>query len=234
MMPPLEEPKGIPRPQAIIFDCGNTILMPSIRIVEDVLAAVQQQQWAKDLTDALGLAADMHTVRVPRDTSSEPFYFWWRILSGVPDAVDDSTLRKITSRIDLYSDLESSAIGVFKALKLNSIKIGIVTNAEGQTSVQMEKYGLDKLIDIIVDSDKVGIRKPNKGIYEIAANRLKVDPADCWFIGDSLFNDILGPSKAGVTHTLLYDPSDLYIKAPVNRISNLREILEILSIMETK
>ena len=38
-------------------------------------------------------------------------------------------------------------------------------------------------VQVVVESAKVGVRKPDPRIYEMACNELKVDPSDCAYLG---------------------------------------------------
>ena len=41
-----------------------------------------------------------------------------------------------------------------------------------------------KMFEVVVESAKVGVRKPDPRIYEMACNELKVDPSDCAYLDD--------------------------------------------------
>ena len=86
-----------------------------------------------------------------------------------------------------------------RALRLRRFKIGIVTN--GETELQMrniEALGLLNLVDDVVVSQAVGLRKPDKEIFIFAAQRLGVLPEQCVFVGDNPIVDIIGAHEAGM------------------------------------
>jgi putative hydrolase of the HAD superfamily len=77
--------------------------------------------------------------------------------------------------------------------------IGIVTNGEAEFQARhIDALGLRDLVDAVLISDVEGIRKPEKGIFLRAAQRLKVDAAQCLFVGDNPVADILGAHHAGM------------------------------------
>ena len=41
-----------------------------------------------------------------------------------------------------------------------------------------------KMFEVVVESAKVGVRKPDPRIYEMACSELKVDPSDCAYLDD--------------------------------------------------
>lgn len=49
-------------------------------------------------------------------------------------------------------------------------------------------WGLDELFDAVVISDRVGLRKPDPAIYELAASKIGLPPGDCLFVDDTEAN----------------------------------------------
>ncbi|MBT8226853.1 MAG: HAD family hydrolase [Dactylosporangium sp.] len=52
-------------------------------------------------------------------------------------------------------------------------------------------------------SDEAGVRKPNPQLIWLAAERLGVPVAHCWFVGDSLTRDVEGARRAGAGTVVL-------------------------------
>ncbi|KLA31933.1 HAD family hydrolase [Bacillus cereus] len=78
-------------------------------------------------------------------------------------------------------------------------KIGIITN--GSTHRQKAKIintNLNNYFDTIIISEEVGLSKPDKRIFELALNKLNMQPEDVLFIGDDLEKDIAGPQNANI------------------------------------
>ena len=62
------------------------------------------------------------------------------------------------------------------------------------------------MFDVVVESSKVGIRKPELGFYTRACELLEVAPAECVFLDDLGIN--LKPAKAmGMTTIKVGDPA---------------------------
>jgi HAD superfamily hydrolase (TIGR01509 family) len=51
-----------------------------------------------------------------------------------------------------------------------------------------EGYDLDGRFDVVVISDRVGLRMPDPAIYRLTAGRLGVPPLDCVFVDDTAAN----------------------------------------------
>ncbi|MEK5247417.1 HAD-IA family hydrolase [Bacillus sp. FSL R9-9530] len=78
-------------------------------------------------------------------------------------------------------------------------KVGIITN--GSTQRQKAKImntGLNEYFDTIIISEEVGFSKPDKRIFELALNKLKVQSEDVLFVGDDLEKDIAGCQNANI------------------------------------
>ena len=63
-----------------------------------------------------------------------------------------------------------------------------------------------ELFDQVIESSVVGVRKPERRFYEIACERLGVEPAECVFLDDLGIN--LKPARAmGMTTIKVVDPA---------------------------
>ena len=63
------------------------------------------------------------------------------------------------------------------------------------------------LFDVVLESSKIGVRKPEPRIYELACEALEVEPADCVFLDDLGIN--LKPARAmGMTTIKVVEPGD--------------------------
>jgi HAD superfamily hydrolase (TIGR01509 family) len=78
--------------------------------------------------------------------------------------------------------------------------LGVVTN--GTTLVQQAKVdsvGLRPHVDVVVDSEAAGHRKPDRRIFQIAADGLGVELGPRgWMVGDRLDKDVAGGAAAGL------------------------------------
>jgi FMN phosphatase YigB (HAD superfamily) len=85
-------------------------------------------------------------------------------------------------------------------LRENGWRLGIVTN--GTTAVQQAKIdgvGLRGYVDFIIDSEAAGSWKPDRRIFELAAEGLGVELGPHgWMVGDNHANDVGGGHEAGL------------------------------------
>jgi putative hydrolase of the HAD superfamily len=64
-----------------------------------------------------------------------------------------------------------------------------------------------ELFDVIVESSKIGVRKPDPGFYALACEQLGIEPTDAVFLDDLGIN--LKPARAmGMTTIKVVDPTE--------------------------
>jgi epoxide hydrolase-like predicted phosphatase len=66
------------------------------------------------------------------------------------------------------------------------VRTGLISNSWGTRRYDREL--LARLFDGVVISGEVGIRKPSSKIYEMAAERIGLEPRECVFVDDLPFN----------------------------------------------
>jgi putative hydrolase of the HAD superfamily len=89
---------------------------------------------------------------------------------------------------------------IFEVLKKN-YKLGIVSNFYGNLEKICRSIGFTEYLDVMIDSEQVGIEKPHPGIFSLAMQKLGVKPEDTFVIGDSYERDIV-PSKISGCNTI--------------------------------
>lgn len=116
--------------------------------------------------------------------------------------------------------------------------LGIITNGPSDSqhaviaALQLERFFRWRIVS---GDATVGIRKPQKGIFDLACVMSASQPEQTWYIGDSLVNDIAGAAGAG-WHTCWISASDARpaagLPAPDARIARLDELPQVLGAYE--
>lgn len=99
----------------------------------------------------------------------------------------------------LFSTLFADTLPVLTELRRRGYALGIVTN--GVSELQNKKLdvcGLRPLMDTVVVSGDYAIHKPDRRIFDIAANCLGLSPERIVFVGDHPINDLQGAQNAGM------------------------------------
>jgi HAD superfamily hydrolase (TIGR01549 family) len=84
---------------------------------------------------------------------------------------------------------------VLENLVEQGFRVGIVSNACGNSAVLCEEYGYAPFLSALVDSHRFGHAKPDPAIFRHALSLLRTRPKRTGFVGDSLDRDI-APAKA--------------------------------------
>jgi len=122
--------------------------------------------------------------------------------------------------------------GCIEILEYLKSKYNIYILSNGFTEMQYEKIenaGLTEYFDDVILSDKIGINKPQKGIFDYAINRSGTLREKVIMIGDNYSTDITGAYKAGIDQ-VWYNPKQLESEElnPTYIINRLTEIKNIL------
>ncbi|MHA2179800.1 MAG: TIGR02253 family HAD-type hydrolase [Promethearchaeota archaeon] len=137
--------------------------------------------------------------------------------------------------IRLYDDVEIC----LKRLNDLAIKTAIIT--DGLPIKQYEKIlrlKIDDLVDLIIISDEIGIKKPNPELFRYWLKKFNVKGEEAIYIGDRIDKDIL-PANINNIHSVYlhrggkYDKHDTSLKIeghlkPDYEISNLIELFDII------
>jgi putative hydrolase of the HAD superfamily len=107
----------------------------------------------------------------------------------------------------LSGDLRPEVIEAIRRCKAR-ITTGCITNNIAAMT-EGDGWGgalLDELFDVVIESSKVGVRKPDPKIYELACEAMAVEPTEVVFLDDLGVN--LKPAAAiGMTTIKVVDPA---------------------------
>ncbi len=142
--------------------------------------------------------------------------------------------KKIDS-IELYNDVKK----VLETLKQENIKTAIIT--DGIIIKQYEKVfrlGIDHLIDLVVISDEIGIKKPNLELFKYCLRKAQVKSNETMYIGDRLDKDIKPALELGMVGVYIHrggkhdfhedNVKKQQVITPDYEISDMGEILSII------
>src|SRR2546425_2401269 len=118
------------------------------------------------------------------------------------------------------------ALPCLEALARKGLKMGIVSNIQSEERLRQELRNIDLLhfFPVLVASGSVGIDKPSRGIFDLAAGKVGVETGRIMFVGDDLERDYHGAKAAGMKPVLI-DRDRKYDSHPsLNRISFLQQI----------
>ncbi len=217
--------------RAVFFDIGNTLFFYNYPFLSDLLKerfeidrhpqeleAVHYslneviQQKVKEHRDHQTLVREVYALwldelgvdgeRIPRIVDvvgAHPFphMFWARIGEGVRDTLE--------------------------WLRERHVKLGVISNAEGQIQRLLEHVGVHEYFGVVLDSKVVGVEKPDVRIFEKALDALGVAADEALHVGDLVEADVRGARDAGITPVLV-DRENRYPDIDCLRVRNVCEL----------
>jgi putative hydrolase of the HAD superfamily len=92
----------------------------------------------------------------------------------------------------------SGAAALLAALKPHT-RIAIVSNnLFDEQADKLQVCGLDRFVDALVVSERVGVSKPDRAIFDAALSLTQARPEEAVMVGDSWPADIVGARAAGI------------------------------------
>jgi HAD superfamily hydrolase (TIGR01509 family) len=146
---------------------------------------------------------------------------------GVPmaehEAIIDS-LWEAHERVGLWTVAVAGSLEAVGAFRARGLRLGVVSNAEGNVARDLDRAGYRGMFETVVDSHLVGVAKPDPAIFRIATERMGVPPDSVIYLGDRPRIDVAGARNAGLVPVLL-DRHDLYPDAQSPRLRALADLL---------
>ena len=114
-------------------------------------------------------------------------------------------------------------VEILDQLRDEGYRMSIVSNSDGTVEQELHNQGMRGCFERVYDSEVVGARKPEPGIYELALRDLGLRPEEALFVGDMFYIDILGANRLGMPGLHL-DPLCLYEGWPGAHIQDLQQL----------
>ena len=208
----------MPPISAILFDAGNTLIYADPERLADILRSTGA------VTDARRVAAaemearrGLHACIQDGCNGTEPevwqdyFTDIFR-LAGVPDegmAEAGRLLWEVHSREHLWTHVAPGTEATLVELRDAGYRLAVISNADGRMEGVLQEVGLRPHFEFVMDSEVVGMEKPDPEIFLEGARRLESEPRKCLYVGDLFPVDYLGATRAGLQAVLL-DPLGLH------------------------
>ncbi len=153
--------------------------------------------------DALAFAERKSSVEQEEHLATDTLIFLLQFYnySHVPgDLIRRAVDLTFAPDLETYA-LDPQAIPVLTSLRRREVRLGLLTNAQDDRSVQalVEHLGLVPHFDLIVTSAAAGerVRKPNREAWVPFLRAWDLEPHELVMVGDDLVEDVLGALNAG-------------------------------------
>ena len=208
------------RPKAILFDLDDTLISPHHHrtffwheAIQDIWKqkeahGVPEPKDIDDLVNKIDLSAadfwsepDRHKsgrldIRTARFTILDNAI-------GSDNRYDRNTRWLIADRCGALmfdkTTLFPDAISTLKKLKLEGIKLALVTNGASEAQrAKINKFDLEQYFLHVQIEGEAGVGKPELQAYKIAMEKLNVVATETWMVGDNIDWEVIAPQKLGI------------------------------------
>jgi putative hydrolase of the HAD superfamily len=196
--------------RAVLFDAGNTLLFLDYpRLASAVGAAIGRPLTAESLARqakpaALALERGETSDRERATAYLENLF----LLAGVPrrhlGTVRD-TLLLLHREKHLWGSLAAGTDAALKRLSTAGYQLGVVSNSDGRVEEALVAAGIRHYFQVVVDSQLVGLEKPDPRIFTPALDALHRKALETIYVGDIYEVDVVGARRAGMD-VVLIDP----------------------------
>lgn len=195
---------GLSRVKALLLDAGGVLVLPDPEAFRARLRpfGVAPDDDSCHRAHYLGVAEIDRLGRKDYDAADRLIA---RVL-GVPDHHLESAVEAINLAYnhDPFVAIDGVAAQLHRA-RAAGVRLGIVSNANGKLEADLLRHricsrdGTDcAAVDVVIDSDVVGVEKPDPAIFALALDALGLAAEHCVYVGDSAYFDVGGARAAGI------------------------------------
>lgn len=220
----------------LFLDAGGVLVFPNWARVSETLARHGVT------ADAHALAAAEPHVKRQIDvadtiSTTDDDQRGWRYFDlifervGVPTS--DATaaavreLYQYHQTFNLWECVRETTEARLRDLRGLGLRLVVVSNANGRLSVALDRLGLSKHFDCLIDSFHEGVEKPDPRLFRIALARSRARADRTLHVGDLYHVDVVGARAAGLS-AVLFDAADLYGDCDCPRVRSLEELVRML------
>jgi len=186
--------------KTIIFDLGGVILKNAMRKINTLIA--QELGLDRDyvISEVRKINPPLHKGKM----SEEEFYKKFaEVLKTSPEFIKNY----YTKEFEKYTGFNDDVVEIVKELKKKFI-LAVLSNTYEYHAKLNEKDPRFRLFDLIIFSHRVGMRKPDREIYEHILKRLNIKPDECIFI-DDLPKNVEAAKNMGIKGILFQNAEQL-------------------------
>jgi len=232
-----------PRLDAVLFDAGGTLVRLDFEWISEMLATLGVRATVEQLRRAevhgrrcLDAAAASRPRELPPGAahpaigSFAPVEAYFRGLLeavGCRHPIQEEALERLNERQRsdhfLWARPMEGARAALDALPALGLRAACVSNSDGRAEQHLVRSGVRDGLEFVIDSQLVGVEKPDPRIFRLALDRLGVRAGHALYVGDIRAGDEVGARAAGMPFVLV-DPFSDYGDPGTPRIAALDEL----------
>ena len=221
---------------AVIFDAGGTLVRLDFEWIAGMLAGLgvtttddalrRGEVEGRRLYDAAAAGSrDLPpgTPHPPLGSTAPVEAYWGGMLqaAGCPHELVGEAIARMHARQAsdhfLWAKPMEGARDALDAIRSLGLRMACVSNSDGRAEAHLVRCGVREGLEFVIDSQLVGIEKPDPRIFGLALEKLGVAAACALYVGDIRSVDERGSAAAGMPF-LLIDPYGDYAGAGTGRI----------------
>jgi putative hydrolase of the HAD superfamily len=204
--------------QAVLFDAGNTLIYADPERIADIFRSQGIEADADSVAQAeLTARARLHDAIQDGHAGTEPEvwhdYFVALFKNGgvPPDRMEavGRKLRDVHATDHLWTYVAPGTKQALGQLLEDGLRLGVISNADGRIEATLKRCGLTGFFEFIVDSEVVGVEKPDAAIFQEGSRRLGLPEDACLYVGDLYPVDYVGATAAGMAAVVI-DPLEAH------------------------
>src|SRR5579864_6215514 len=216
-MEPMTQQQAAPDPvsarrelDAVIFDLGGVMTEPPFHHRQDVPPEFFSviAFFLGEFRDHYHLTTGVHDLHLLEMGKISDDEFFDRMIARYVEAGNEPVDPRAAQNVVFGRGMVAcgAMADAVRQIRDAGYKTALLTNIsrEGE-SIFTNLFPVDELFDVVVDSSKVGMRKPDPEIYRLTCTRLGVAPERCLFIDDLLCN-VEAAQALGMQTILCLDP----------------------------
>ncbi|TYB93759.1 MAG: noncanonical pyrimidine nucleotidase, YjjG family [Kosmotoga sp.] len=148
--------------------------------------------------------------------------------AGIKNADPKKTSKEYLDELSKLAFFMPGAEKALKYLKQKGQRMAVITNGvERVQQGRSKKVNLDRFIEFVLTSERVGKPKPEPEIFFEASKRSGVPLEKSIYIGDNPDSDLQGAQRAGIDF-ILFDSDDKAIELDCTIAKNFDEVIRFL------
>jgi putative hydrolase of the HAD superfamily len=110
-------------------------------------------------------------------------------------------------------------------------RLGVITNYYGNAEVILREAGFGSILEMVLDSTRIGVSKPDQALFTTALSRLGLQAEQAVFIGDSYERDMVPAHRLGMKTVWIpgprprFTPEPGVVTAAIDRLEELERFL---------
>lgn len=191
--------------------------LPCAAVLCDIDGVLRHWPPNRDLEQAHGLSPGALAAAAFAPARLEPAIIGtvtdeeWRaaIAADLADALGstDRAHAAIAAWSEVRGSVDPEVVGLLARAR-EVVPVALVSNATTRLEADLEWHGLTDLADVVVNTARIGVAKPDPRVYRFAAERVGVPVDRCLFVDDTAAN-VAAAEEIGMTAVHYRDVDDL-------------------------